>query len=247
MLACMLCTLTAFAQPDESKNFLFLYPDSVIFARDIFLTRDFTGRPYFRVDGRRVHPDQVKFFNNEEGFYANGSNLNIAGENRFYERIRKGKINVYEERVIDWDDHRGPRYRGYKEPEVLFTKNFYNVGLGDLKKATYANLRADMAENMQSIDLLNKYNSVKKAEKSFYIGGTASVAAGFILFLTTGLSNHNNTSFDNHSNPFDDHSTPNFAPSFILLGTGAIFAILGYTKTLKAPRYLKAAVDSYNR
>ncbi len=240
MLVCMLCTLTASAQPDESKNFLYLYPDSVVFARDIYLTRDFTGRPYFRVDGRRVHPDQVKFFNNEEGFYANSSNLSITGENMFYERIRKGKINVYEKSFIDWDHRRGPRYRGYKEPEVIFTKNFYNLGFEDLKKATYANLRADMAENIESIELLNQYNSVKKTEKVFFIAGGASMAAGFISFLAKGISSHNHTSLDNHS-------TPNFAPSFILLGTGAIFAILGYTKTLKAPRYLKAAVDSYNR
>lgn len=123
---------------------------------------------------------------------------------------------------------------------MIFTKNFYNLGFEDLKKATYANLRADMAENMRSMELLNQYNSVKKAEKAFFIAGGASMAAGLISFITTGISSHNNTSFDNHS-------TPNFAPSFILLGTGAVFAILGYTKALKAPRYLKAAVDSYNR
>lgn len=225
-----------YAQVDESKNFLYLFPDSVVYARNIYLDRDFRGLLYFRADGRRINPHQVKFFNSEEGYFANTSDLGLAGETSFSERIRKGKINIYEEPFIDWET-RHSYYGRYREPTVVYTKNYYNLDLGPLKKATYTNLKSDMANDPQSLNLLKRYGSVKKAEKRFYVAAGTSILAGMAAFYITGTQKQSPGNF----------STPNFGPSFLLLGAGAAFGITGFTKTLKAPRYLKAAIDQYNR
>lgn len=226
----------AYAQLDETKNFLYLYSDSVVYAQSIYLERDFRGMPYFRVDGRRVHPEQVRFFNSEEGFYANTSSFGLTGQTMFSERIRKGKINIYEEQFIQWDNYHS-YYAPYREPEVAFTKNYYNVDLGPLKKATYTNLKSDMANDPESLNLLGRYKTVKKAERNFYLAAGTSIAAGMISFVVAGAKKQT----------LENHSFPNFGPSFLLLGAGAGFGITGFIKTLKAPRYLKAAVDGYNR
>jgi len=238
-LAYLLLKFNVYAQLDESKNFIYLYPDSVVHASQIYLERDYNGFRYFLVDGRRVNPAKVKFFNTQDGFFASTSDLNLLSDTQFLERIRKGRINVYEDKFINWDDFNHSGYFSYRDPEVVFTKNYYNIGYGPLKKATYSNLKQDMSNDAESLKLLKRYSDVKRAEKGFYIAAGASILAGMLSFVITGFK-------DQNTDPGVDHSFPNFGPSFILLGAGVGFGFTGFTKTLKAPRYLKAAIDVYN-
>lgn len=230
----------AFCQLDESRNFLYLYSDSVIYANRIHLRRDFSGSLYFMVDSKRFHPEQVKFFNNYRGFFANVRDVTFTGETAFSERIRKGKLNLFEEKTFNWDYDDNAYGRRYRErPQVSSVRNYYNIDYGKLKKATYANLSKDLAGNPQSIQLLNKYESVKKAKIGMYVGAGASLLAGLITFVAGGSDN------SDFGHGFND-AHKEFTGSFILLGLGTGLAAGGYLLSVSEPKYLKDAIDSYN-
>ncbi|MGX5691313.1 hypothetical protein [Arcticibacter tournemirensis] len=232
----------AFGQLDESKNFLYLYSDSVIYANRINLRRDFSGSLYFTVDSKIFHPEQVKFFNNYRGFFANVKDATFNGETAFSERIRKGKLNLFEEKTFTWEydddgDVYGRRYR--ERPQVSAVRNYYNIDYGKLKKATYANLSKDLAGNPESIQLLNKYESVKKAKIGLYVGAGASLLAGLITFVSGGSKS---TDLQHGFNS----GSKEFTGGVILLGLGTGLATGGYLLSVSEPKYLKAAIDSYN-
>lgn len=99
VMACY--ALNARSQTDESRNFIYLNSDSVIHADRIRLRPDFGGSLVLRADSRRVPLEQVKFFNNEDGFFANTRKTDLFAGNSFSERIVKGKINLYQEVAYD--------------------------------------------------------------------------------------------------------------------------------------------------
>src|SRR5688572_25519768 len=137
-----ICSRIAYAQPDELREFLYLYSDSVIYANRIDLERNYSGSLYLWADSRRIHPEQVKFFNNNRGFFANVKDFNISGETMFSERIRKGRINLYEAKTVDWDSY--DDIRNYsRQPSVIASRNYYNKDYGALRKANYINLHED--------------------------------------------------------------------------------------------------------
>ena len=102
LLMVMACyALTARSQVNESENFIRLYSDSTIHAQKIRLRPDFLGSWTLRADSKKVPLESVKFFNNEDGFYANIRKLNFFGEVAFAERIVDGKINLYQQVIYE--------------------------------------------------------------------------------------------------------------------------------------------------
>jgi len=93
--------LSARSQENGSRNFLYLNSDSIVYAQKIRLRPDFSGSWSIRADSRKVLTSQIKFFNNEDGFFANTRELNFLGQSSFAERIVEGKINLYQEVVYD--------------------------------------------------------------------------------------------------------------------------------------------------
>ncbi|NJN77700.1 MAG: hypothetical protein HC803_04700 [Saprospiraceae bacterium] len=83
--------LSAFAQPDpnseELKNvfYVYLYNGSLIQGNEVLYFDRFIGKDYMSVDGQKIELNQVKFFNNEYGFYANPKGyiwtMNLCPEN----------------------------------------------------------------------------------------------------------------------------------------------------------------------
>jgi hypothetical protein len=241
--------LTARAQMHESKNFLYLYSDSVIHARTIKLRPDFAGYWQLRADSRRIPTEQVKFFNNEDGFFANTRRLKLGGETSFSERIVEGRINVFQEMTYDPFLHeRGPRYRLRREPVVDFGM-YYNKGFGDLKKVNYNNLRRDIADHPESIDLLNNYRKSMTTSKMLYTAAGVSIVAGLVSFLVAGSSDGLSSSFGDNKFGASSMSSggANFTSSFVLLGLGAGLAIGGYYVQISGSRKLENVIDSYNR
>lgn len=67
-MAC--CSLSAHAQVQEFRNFVYFFTDSVQYANRIRLRPDALNSMQLRVDGKKIPLASVKFFNNEEGFFA---------------------------------------------------------------------------------------------------------------------------------------------------------------------------------
>ncbi|TKC05885.1 hypothetical protein [Pedobacter frigoris] len=246
--------LNARAQVDESKNFLYFYSDSVVYANSIKLRPDFYNSWQLRADSRRIPQEQVKFFNNENGFFANTRRQTIIGEGSFSERIVQGKINLFQEIARDaflydrgygYGRHRyGPPVRQSVDPRM-----YYNKGYTDLKKVNYNNLKHDMADNPVSMNLLEGYRKNMNASKTMYVAAGASIVAGLVSFVVKGSNNarlSDGNSFG-HQQGFSSMSTPNFASSFLFLGLGAGLAAGGYAVDRSGYRKLEMAVDAYNR
>ncbi len=68
---------SAFAQQDpnyeELKNafYVYLYDGSLIQGNEVAYFDKFIGKDYISIDGQKIELEQVKFFKNEYGFYAN--------------------------------------------------------------------------------------------------------------------------------------------------------------------------------
>lgn len=249
LIAALACYgLSARAQVHESKNFLYLYSDSVIYAKKIMLRPDFAGYWQLRADSRRVPTEQVKFFNNEEGFFANTRKLHFVRTDAFSERIIEGRINVFQEMTYDpflYD--RGPRYRDNRQSRVDL-RMYYNKGFSDLKKVNYYNLKNDMSDHPESMDLLKSYRKSMNTSKIMYAAAAVSVIAGMVSFLST--DNKTDSSFSGHFG--DGTSSMNtslsgYTPSFIMLGVGLGFAVGGFAIQTSGSRHLERAVDAYNR
>ncbi len=242
--------LSAGAQVRQSENFIYLYSDSVIYARNIRLRPDFFNALQLRADSRRIPLEQVKFFNNENGFFANTRRLNFGRNTEFAERIVDGKINIFQLRSYDpLLGDRGYHDRGRRR-EAISIEMYYNKGYADLKKVSYRNLKMEMAGNRQAMDLLEGYRRSISTSRTLYIAAGASLVGSLVSFLIIGNTNKGQLSSNNgfgKQNPVSDIKNPNFTASFALMGIGAGLAIGGYTTSISGLRRLEQAVDVYNR
>ena len=228
--------LSGRGQIRESKDFLYLYSDSVIYARDIKLRPDFSGYLRLRADSKNVSAEQVKFFSNKDGFFANTRKMNLIGTTAFSERIVEGRINIFQERSYDPVNYSSDRYhsrfRHNTEPAIDVSMH-YNKGYNDLKRLNYRNLKNDMSDHPASMDMLNSYRRSMNTTKMLYVAAGASLLAGF-LNLATGSDKKS-------------LSSANFALSTTLIGVGLGFATGGYLNYLSGNRKLENAVEIYNK
>lgn len=229
---------SARAQVREPRNFLYLFSDSMVYARDIKLRPDFSGNLRVRADGKNVPIGQVKFLNSNDGFFANLRKMGMMRTSEFAERIIEGRINVFQESSTSY----APFYYGadhvhdtHFAPAATPSVNidmYYNKGYADLKRLNYRNLIKDMADNSRSIDMLHAYRRSMNTTKILYIAGAASILAGGITFMNEGRR---------------AYSTANFTMGVGLgaLGLGLITG--GYLKQIATRSKLETAVDLYNQ
>lgn len=255
-LAC--CGFSATAQVQESKNFLYLYPDSIVYAQRVRLHYDPFNTLVLRVDSRRVPLDRVKFFNNENGFFANTRKLDVFRRSTFAERVMDGKINLYQEIIYDpyYDDsgyingygygrygHRNYGY-GVARPQVN-SRMYFNKGYGELQRVNYKNLMAGMADNPECLDMLAGYRRKMNTGNILYGAAGASFIAGIISWVAGATSKQHSLGKPGSSSTAMDKDT-GFASGFIFMGLGAGFAIGGFTIQLSASRQLEHTIDRYN-
>ena len=250
LIVAMACYgLSTGAQVRQNSNFIYLYSDSVIYANSIRLRPDFANGLELRADSRRVSIDQVKFFGNEQGFFANTRKLSYPGYSEFSERIIDGRINFF--RQVRYDPYvydRDYRFRG-RHQEPVDVRMFYNKGFGDLKKANYSNLQEDMADRAESMDLLERYRKSRSTSKILYASAGASVIASFISFVVNAKQNQDLQPYSGKYGVQQNFNLRHtgFGLSFGLLGLGAGLAAGGYMTGLQGSRHLENAVDAYNR
>lgn len=237
--------ITARAQVHESQNFLYLNSDSVIYAQRIKFRPDFSGFWQLRVDSKRIPPQQVKFFNNENGFFANTRRVTFGRTAEFAERIVEGKINIFQE--IPYDEFlydRPYRYGSRTEP-VVNLRMYYNKGFGNLKKVNYRNLKTDMSDNAESMDMLEGYRKSMNTSKILYTAAGASVVAGIVSFFA-----NNKDSQKLSHNGFGQNMNvkgPNITGTLLFWGLAAGLGVGGFVVQTSGSRHLERAVDVYNR
>ncbi|WP_316841249.1 hypothetical protein [Pedobacter gandavensis] len=238
VMACY--ALTAQSQVQNSKNYLYLYSDSIIYADKIQLRPDFSGYWQLRVDSRRVPADQVKFFNNENGFFANTRKLTFMRDAEFSERIIEGKINVFQERSYDpyaYDWHH--RHENHSANPMAMSM-YYNKGFGDLKKLKYRNLKNDLAGHPESMKFLNTYKKRSVISKIMYATAGAAIISGCAIFLKPEVLEKR----PGFGSQFKD---TNVTPAYVLMGLGVGLVAGGYAVDVSKSRYMEQAIEAYNR
>jgi hypothetical protein len=236
--------LNARSQVNESKNFLYLFSDSTVYAQKIRLRPDLMGAMTLRVDSRRVPIDQVKFFNNEDGFFANTRKLDLFNRTAFAERIMEGKINLFQQvtygfsdRELDYDRFRNRR------AHVVNTRMLYNKGLFDLRKVNYNNLSEDMADRKESLDLLAGYRKSMRVGTVMYAAAGAAIVASAVTLLSGNGFKQTGTTFGQ----LPRYEAKNHTGSFLLLGLGAGLGLGGYLMQASGSRNIERAIEVYNK
>lgn len=240
--------LNADAQVDESRNFVYFYSDSVLYVKHVRLRTDIFNSLKLNADSKRLSLEQVKFFNSDGGFFANTKELNAIRTVELAERVVEGKINLFQERSYrKFSSNWGHVYPDRNRDRVDI-RMYYNKGYDDLKKVNYRNLKTDMADDANSLDLLEGYRKSTNTSKALYVAAGASIAAAVITFLVKS-NDKGSLSRDHHFDQFPDvkRKSANFTSGFLLLGGGVGFAIGGYAVNVAGLKKLEAAVDTYNR
>ena len=238
--------LNARAQVDESKKFLYLYSDSVVYANRVTMRPDYGGAWQIRTDSKRFPSTQVKFFNNENGFFANTRKTNFLGETTFSERVITGRINLFQETVYD-EQYYGRRYNHRPmTQQPADVKMYYNKGYGDLKKVSYRNLRDDMADRPESLDLLVAYRRSLNTRNTLYTGAGVALLASIITFTIDGTRSAKFVG-EKFNRTLVEPKTIGLGLSFALLGIGGGLGLGGFLVHNSGAQHLENAVDSYNK
>jgi hypothetical protein len=246
LMVVMACyAFTARSQVDQSKNFIYLNSDSVIYAGTVSLRPDLLDSWTLRVDRRKIPTEHVKFVSNQDGFFARTSQPGFVSAPVFAERIIEGKINVFREISYDQVDYDW-RYRHMPVANTqVNARNYYNRGFGDLKKLNYKNLNKDMADDTQSMDLLKNYRKSITRRNVLYTAAGASVVAGFVSLLASAGNERSRADFMSGKSP--SIKRPAFLPMVLSFGAGIGFGIGGFALHKSSARTLENAIDMYNR
>lgn len=235
----MLCH-TARAQ-DDAKPTIYFNSGKTITAEKIRLRMGALNNPYLLADGKHIQTEQVKFFENDRGFFANTRDLSPWRINGFAERVDQGSINLFREM---------PRYRNWENEYDVYDRQeqldygrglFYNKGLGNLKTTTYANLSKDLSDNQQSMDFLAAYRKKRKTATIFFGIAGASILASFVTFFNSNKQPSMGRGFAQPTSM----KLPYF--SYALAGVGVGFSAAGALNYVKSKNELMNAVDAYNR
>ena len=222
-----------------NNNYIYTYKNDIIYGRIIEFEEPFIGFPiYMLVDSEKYSLNEIKFYKNETGFHANTKNTGISNSSNFIERMRKGKINLYE-RTSNYNpgyfnSSTGTYSGGLGTVSII---NYYNIGFGDLKKANYQNLTIDLADNPESLIYLEKYKSIKDKQKLLYIVGGAAIIGGFATLI------NKTKDWDGT----DSEPEPNVTGNIVVIGIGAGCFWVSYFMSFSKPKYLRKAIDEYNK
>jgi hypothetical protein len=222
----------SFGQIDESKSYLYLFSDSVVYGNIIVDENSFSGTKHFSVNSKVIEPNLVKFYKDEIGFYANIKYLKFSGSSRFAERIRQGRINLYKKEAANYKSILYNVLLGWPDRMIISANEsyyYYNKNFDNLKKISYKNLNSDLSDNPESMKHLNKYKSITHIQTAINIVGGISLIAGYVGLLDNLSSNGN--------------KKPTVAITGLLMGTVCIFT--NYFLILSKRKHLINAIVIY--
>jgi len=119
----------------------------------------------FLADGIEYKPRQIKFYQNNNSFYANAKNALLFGQSTFVRRVDSGRINLY----------------SYKIPRNFmgtFSVDFYNKDDGDLKRTRIRFLKEDLKDNEKSLKYLRQTRQLDFLYYGLALTGTSLVILG---------------------------------------------------------------------
>ena len=137
---------------------------------------------YFDLDGVAYPSEQVKFFQNRNGYIANLGGLFGYKSERYAMRIVKGKVDIYEEIdvVIYTSETLGLGDDGTSMDPLLATGNYYQYYSMDndtIKKYSYRNLKLDLASNETAMGHLHRFRNLRWLQRAMVVSALGIITA----------------------------------------------------------------------
>lgn len=178
---------------------------------------------YLLVDGEKISPDDISYYQNEEGYYKWYIIRQIDAGFRV-KRVVSGKISTFarvdqtyaSDGTVDGEAR--DKHSGY-----------FMKGNGDLETIEYANLKAAVKDNATALAHLEKLKKTNEMARIGFGVGAACIFGGIFHTLYDANRNNGSASF-----------SPFFIPG-LALATGAVIIRLPYRKKLRQ------TVDIYNQ
>jgi hypothetical protein len=229
-------------------NFLFLYSGQLINGYSIELKSPFFKERHFLVDGLSYDDNLVKFYQNDEGYFANTMRLRGSAYPTFSRRVKKGRMNLYEytsynTSAMSYGYAGTPGFGGHGTygsvggfglgVAMPQTKYYYNKGFDDLKRISFENLSKDMVDNPMAMSALNDWEKTRKTGSVLMLSGILLTGVSFFALLAKT----------------SDQKDPDVTLELMGLSVGFAATWVKYLAWDHGqnPRKLKKAIDIYNR
>jgi hypothetical protein len=184
LLIWIFVAMSASAQSQMSKeNYVILYTGDTFTGNHVLYDSPILRSPSFQMDDKRFETGKVAFVQNNNGYFANLDHL-YRGKERYAMRIRTGRICVYEE--VDMSLYGGEQLQlssdtpnELEKTDRLASGNsfgYYNVMGREIQRATYRNLKFDLADNpeaMKEVRMIRKYQILQCL---LFAGGAGLIA-----------------------------------------------------------------------
>jgi hypothetical protein len=217
----------SFSQKTNQENSVKLHSGEIFQGEKAIYINPILKQPSWEVDGQKFETNLVAFIQNNNGYIAHLNKIHGDKAERYALRIKKGKINLYEE--IDIEYYGGEVLEGAdgeEKPETLASGEmyqYYAMGDGDVKKATFKSLKNDLKDNEESVKHLNAFRNFK-----FLQATLIALGAGIITYDIINQS--------------DD--AVRFSP---LMAAGIVVGGSSYFLQSKKDDALWLAADAYNK
>jgi hypothetical protein len=195
---CFLAIQFCSAQLTKPVHSVVLYSGEITTGEKLLYEAPVLKDAVFNLDGEIFESEKISFFQNNHGYFANLSKFHGPRAERYALRIKKGKINLFEE--IEIDVYGGDELmiesndeNDKKNDMTLATGQvyqYYTMESGGLKKATYANLKLDLASNEESMKFLHSFRNYRLLQFAM-IGVGAGVLAYDIIGQSGGAIKFN--------------------------------------------------------
>lgn len=176
---------TLLAQLSEQKCYIQLVSGEKIEGETVVYSPQLLEYPVFLLDGMEYETDNIAFIRNRNGYFANLDHLYQNSPERYALRIRKGRMNLFEE--IDMDIYGGETLNVTGNSEVDsellasgLTFQYYSLGDDKVRKANYRNLRTDLASCEASMCFLRDYRKYQWIQAGLLAGGAGLITQNVI-------------------------------------------------------------------
>ena len=131
---------------------------------------------YFALDQKRWKTNEVVCFSNNNGTFANLTNIHGEDSERYAVRIKKGRANAFEEIPFGvYCDDTLRVYPGMKKINKLLASgkqlDYYNIGNGPVYAANYSNMMRDFGSNSESAYYIEHHRKLKRLQIALLTAG----------------------------------------------------------------------------
>lgn len=166
VIALLALTVPAWAQVTAPKHSIVYFSGEKVDGDRLIYEAPILKAPHFDLDGLQIETPSVAFFQNNHGYFANLAKIHGEKAERYAIRIKTGNINLYEE--IEMEVYGGDNIEIAEDGNDNLAKGedfqYFNVSTGEIKKANYRNLKANMADNakaLREVNMIRNYSIIQ--------------------------------------------------------------------------------------